>query len=115
MNMTNQASTIPQGPQGQVSRPEPKFSLLVMCAECGEGIEAPLPLDQRGLALLLAQRGWFTSVMSPPGQGPEVPILFAALCGTCAQKVYPPEVYKVAEERRQMLLQAVVQAPQGTR
>jgi len=105
--MTTQA--FPQTP-----RPEPKCALLVMCVECGEGVDAPLPIEHRAIAVLLAQRGWFMSVISPPGQGPEVPILFAALCATCAQKVYPSEVYKIAEERRQVLLQAA-QAPQGAR
>ena len=95
--MTTQASP-------QASRPEPKCALLVTCVECGEGAEVPLPTDHQATALVLARRGWFMSVISPPGQGAEVPILFAALCSPCAQKVYPAEVYKVAEERRQQML-----------
>ncbi len=97
--MTNQASP-------QVPRPEPKFALLVMCVECGEGVEAPLPIDHKTIALLLAQRGWFMSVLSPPGQGPEVPILGAALCTACAPSVYSPAVMKIVELRRQEMLQA---------
>jgi hypothetical protein len=69
-------------------------------------------MDQRSLAFHLAQRGWFVSVLTPPGQGPEVPILFGGLCTSCAQKVYSPEIFKVADERRQQMLQAV-QAAQG--
>jgi hypothetical protein len=84
--------------------PEPTFALWVMCVECGQGVEAPMPLDHRALSLLLAQRAWFPSVLTPPGQNPEVPILLGALCATCAPNVYPAEVLKVAEERRQKLL-----------
>lgn len=93
------------------AQPEPRCTFLVMCVQCGQGAEAPLPLDRDGTARFLAQIGWYVSVLTPPGQGPEVPILLAALCLTCAQAVYPPEVLKVAEERRQQMLQA----PQGAR
>jgi hypothetical protein len=85
---------------------QPNCAVLVLCVECGADIEVPLPMDQRSFALCLALRGWFVSVMTPPGQGPEVPILFGALCTACAQKVYSPEIFKIAEERRQQLLQA---------
>jgi hypothetical protein len=94
----------PEAPQ--VPRPEPALALLVMCVECGAAVEARLPIESRAIALLLAQRGWFMSVLTPPGQGPEVPIVFGALCGSCAPKVYPPEVLEVAEARRQDLLRA---------
>ena len=98
-----------------VPGPEPVCALLAMCVECGEGTELPLPIDQRVLAFLLAQRGWFISVMSPPGQGPEVPMVLGPLCTACAQQVYPPEVFAAAEQRRQQLLQAAAQPPQGAR
>ena len=98
-----------------VPGPEPVCALLAMCVECGEGTELPLPIDQRVLAFLLAQRGWFISVMSPPGQGPEVPMVLGPLCPACAQKVYPPEVFAVAEQRRQQLLQVAAQAAQVPR
>jgi hypothetical protein len=91
-----------QGPQGQAPEHEPACSLIVTCIECGEGVEVPLPTDRRAIAILLARRGWFLSVTSPPQH---TPILMAALCSPCAQKVYPPEVYKIADERRQLLLQ----------
>jgi hypothetical protein len=84
---------------------EPKCQLLVMCVQCGQGVEAPLPIERYALSRLLAQHGWFTSVLSPPGQGPEVPILFGALCAICAPTVFPVEVLRAAEERRQKLLQ----------
>jgi hypothetical protein len=89
----------PQSPQ------VPKCALLVMCVECGAGAEVLLPTDRDAIALLLAQKGWFTSVLSPPGQGPEVPILIGALCASCAPTVFPPEVLRIAEERRQKMLQ----------
>jgi len=92
--------------------PEPACALIAMCVECGEGIELPLPIDSRSLAFLLAQRGWFISVMSPPNQGPEAPMILGPLCTACAQQVYPPEVFAAAEQRRQQLLQAAAQAAQ---
>ena len=90
----------------------PNCAVLVLCVECGDGAEVPLPMDQRLFAFCLAQRGWFVTTLTPPGQGPEVPMLFGALCTACAQKVYSPEVFKTADERRQQMLQAV-QAAQG--
>ena len=99
--------------QGASPAPKPdKCALLVTCVECGEGVEVPLPTDHRAIALLLAQRGWHMSVLTPPGQGPE-PVVFGVLCNACAPKVYPPEVMKIAEERRRQLLAA--QPPQGAR
>ena len=75
-----------------------------MCVECGDGIDASLPIDRRSLSLLLAQRSWFMSVLSPPGEGPEAQALFGALCAGCAKRVYPAEVFELAEERRLLLL-----------
>lgn len=105
----NSKPTPPQPPQPP--GPEPKCALLAMCVECGDGIEFPLPLDQRRLSLLLAQRGWFISVLNPPGQGVDTMIL-GPLCTACAQKIYPPEVFSAAEQRRQQLLQLAAQAAQ---
>lgn len=102
----NQAASLP-------TPPEPRCALLVMCVECGQGAEAPLPIDQRTFSLFLATQGWFPSVLTPPGQGPEVPILLGALCLSCAQQAFPPEVLKAAEERRQELLRAARQSVQG--
>jgi len=93
--------------------PEPRCALLAMCVECGQGLEVPLPVDSRLLAFFLAQNGWFISVMTPPGQGPEVPMLLGPLCTACAQQVYSPDVFKVAEEQRHQLLQAAAQAAQA--
>jgi hypothetical protein len=81
----------------------PKLALLVNCVECGDGVDTPFPVEQGALALLLAQRGWYLSALSPP-QGPEVPILLGAVCNQCAPKAFPPELLKQAEERRQALL-----------
>ena len=91
----------------QASRPESKWALLVLCVECGEGVEVPLPIDYVPFLFFLAQRGWFTSVLKQPAQDPEAATLFAALCTPCAQKVYPPEVFKIADERRQQLVQQI--------
>lgn len=89
---------------------EPSFALLVMCVECGDGAELPLPIDGRLLAFHLAQRGWFVTVVSPPGQGIETPYVLGPLCAACAPKVYSPEVLAAAEERRQQLLRAAQEA-----
>lgn len=86
---------------------EPRCALLVMCVECGRGAEPPLPIDRDGLALFLAQVSWHAVVMTPPGQGPEVPVVIGALCTSCAPTVFPPEVMKAAEERRKQILQGV--------
>lgn len=116
--MTTPTATDPNAANPNAADPntrvEPRCALLAMCVECGAGIEIPLPVDPRWLAFFLAQSGWFISVMTPPGQGPEVPMLLGPLCTACAQKVFSPEVFKIAEERRQQLLQAA-QAEQRTR
>ncbi len=96
--------------------PEPLCALLALCVECGDGFELILPLDQHALSIALAQRGWFISVLSPPpsqpGQPPPSPMVLGPLCTACAQKVYPPEVFAAAEQRRQQLLQFAAQAAQ---
>ena len=103
--MTTQGS--PQAPM-----PEPTCALLVMCAACGAGVEAPLPIDRPTIELFLARQGWFMGVLSPP----EAQILLGAICTACAQERYPPEVFKVVEERRRLLLQAAqAPHPQGSR
>lgn len=100
-------------PNAAAAGPEPQCALLAMCCQCGDGIEVALPIDQRSLSLRLAQNGWFVSVLTPPDQGPEVPLLFGALCTACAQTTYPPEVFQIAEQRRQEMLQTTAQG--GTR
>ena len=52
----------------------------------------------------LAKEKWFLSVLTPPGQGSDVPLVMGALCPSCAKKVYPPEVLKIAEKQRDKLL-----------
>lgn len=81
--------------------PDLTFALLVLCVECGEGVEVLLPIERDGLARLLAQQGWFLSGLTPPGQ---TPIVFGAICSRCAPIVYTPEIYKSAEARRQKML-----------
>lgn len=88
--------TVPTNPA-----PAPPCALLVMCNECGRGVEAPLPLDQDQLARFLARHTWYGVVLTPPGK---VPILLGALCGECAPKSFGTEILRAAEERRQQLL-----------
>jgi hypothetical protein len=97
-------------------QPAPKVALLVMCEPCGEGVEVLMPIEHKALAILLAQRGWHLSRLTPPNQDPEVPVLFGVICSTCAPKVYPPEALRVAEEQRQAIVRmAAARPPQGTR
>lgn len=82
----------------------PTFQMLLICAECGRGIEVPLPTDRSLLAIFLARQGWFMSVLTPPNQDPKIPIVLGALCSSCASHVWPPEALKSAEEWRQRAL-----------
>ena len=111
----------PQQPPPQSAvRPEPPCALAVMCIECGDGAELPLPIDRRALTFLLAQGGWFTVVLSAPqsqdpqGQMPQ-PMTLGPLCPPCAQKVYAPDVFAAIEHQRQQLLQAAAQAAAAAR
>lgn len=89
-------------------------ALLVLCVECGDAAELPLPLDQQLLALVLAQRGWFIAVLNAPDSTVEGSGLAAAvlgpICTSCAQQRYAPEVFDAAEQRRQQLLHASAHA-----
>ena len=89
-------------PRSSSTTAEPRSALLLMCVHCGRGTEAPLPLDRDGFDLHLARICWFVSVLSPPGA--EAPALLGALCSTCAPTVFPPEVMRIAEERRQQIV-----------
>lgn len=82
------------------------FQMVVLCIGCGQGVEAPLPITREALAIQLAKLGWFLSIVSPPSQDPKVPITTAAVCNPCAQKMYPPEAFKAAEERRRQMAEA---------
>ena len=126
-DVPNPNSKPASSPSPPPTGPEPKCALLAMCtgpgeprpeggnSVCGDGIELALPLDQRMFSLALAQRGWFISVLSPPGQGIASPMVLGPLCTACAQLVYPPEVFAAAEQRRQQLLQHAAQAAQVPR
>lgn len=81
--------------------PSPPCALLVMCSECGRGVEVPLPMDRESLELFLILQTWFMGVFTSPGQ---VPIVFGALCGDCAPKVFSPEALRAAEAHRQKML-----------
>ena len=83
------------------SMPMPPCALLVMCNECGRGVEMPLPIDYASFTRHLARHAWFGAILTSPGQ---VPILYTALCGDCAPKVFSPVILQSAEERRQKLL-----------
>lgn len=86
----------------------PPCALLVLCSECGSGIDVPLPIDREFLVRFLARSGWFVTIMTGPGH---VPILFGALCGACAPRVFSPEILRAAEERRQKILAGEASVP----
>jgi hypothetical protein len=88
----------------KTSPQEPKCELLLMCVECGVGVPALLPLDQIAIERLLAQHGWYTSVLTPPNSDPKVPIVIGPLCNRCAARVFPPGILATAEQRRQKIL-----------
>ena len=119
--MSETSETLPDAnnPRPAPAAPEPWCALVVMCLECGQGTEVPLPVDQRTLSFLLAHNGWFISVLSPPEKGTEARMVIGPLCGACAQQVYPPEVFAAAEQKRQQLVQALAaqagRAPQEAR
>lgn len=94
----------------------PPCALFMMCVECGQGIEVPLPLEQEAFAIVLAQQAWFVTVLAPTEGQPETLPVLAALCTTCAPTIFQPEVMRAAEERRQALLRSIqLRSQQGTR
>ena len=105
MSGGEQESRALRGPGIPGAAIEPPCQLLVMCVECGSGIEVPLPTDRDAITRLLARHGWFMSMLSPPGQSTVSPIVVGAVCVSCAPTVYPPEVLKIAEERRLKMLE----------
>ena len=108
---TDQNPTLTPKPVLQPGAAEPLCLLVVLCIECGQGVEVPLPTDRNTITLQLAKHGWFMSVLTPPSQGPAVPIVVGAICASCAATVYPPEVMKVAEERRLKMLATAEPTP----
>lgn len=82
-----------------------KQELLLICSGpvlgCTEVVEIPFdePLTRDRLTELLRARNWFLSVVTPPGQGRDVPIDFAAICEPCA-KVVMPELVEAAKKAR---------------
>jgi hypothetical protein len=78
----------------------PTGMLNVSCAECNDAVQVPFPIERDMLFRHLACKRWFLSVMTPPGQGKETPIVLGALCPRCAKRVLPPEVLKTAEKMR---------------
>jgi len=51
--------------------------------------------DVEGFAKQVNRKGWILSSITPPGAGA---ITLAALCGSCMEKVYSPEMVKAAKE-----------------
>ncbi len=68
---------------------------------CAEDIWVPIdePLTLDSLSDFLAQHGWYLSVITPPGQGPTVPLTHATICRACAKTVMP-ELVEAADRIR---------------
>ena len=64
--------------------------LALNCVECcGQALCVSFPIHLADLAKLLEQKGWYLSVMSPPGA---LNLLTGVLCSACARKVHDPKV-----------------------
>lgn len=81
---------------------DPPWHLVVLCVECGDGIELALPID-RNFEQKLVGHGWFASIMEPPQAGK--PIVLGTLCNACAKARFPPDIFQAAEARRQRFVQ----------
>ena len=87
-----------------------KIKLLFTCtgpgvSDCLTSIEVPLddPIDRDSLTAHLRTQNWFLSVVTEPGQGRDVPIVFAAICEPCAKKVMPSIVEEVKDRETRLL------------
>src|SRR4029077_8129666 len=65
--------------------------------DCDLRILVPMPFDMEELRTELWKEGWFVTMTSPPGEGV---LSCTAVCGSCAEKLLPPE--PLAEARRIM-------------
>jgi hypothetical protein len=82
----------------------PEFMLRAPCVECRDALVVPLPVDKVALSELADEHAWHLSVLTPPGRGPDVPVVVGLLCPRCAERTYSPELLAVAEERRRKRL-----------
>jgi hypothetical protein len=62
------------------------MKLVLVCVECGVVVHAPFDGERLHSRELFKATGWVLSVIDPQVQ------VLAPLCGTCAEKVYPPEL-----------------------
>lgn len=71
---------------------EPPSQLLLFCSgECGDSVHVSMPVYRDPLTSELRDKGWFLSVLTPPGSGNE-PILFGGTCRMCAEQLMPEVV-----------------------
>jgi hypothetical protein len=78
--------------------PDAKISLRVPCVECRDALVVPLPYAKDSIADLVDDHLWILSTLTPPGSKT---IVLGLLCPRCAERIYPPEVLRAAEEARQ--------------
>ena len=60
-------------------------------SSCLQDVSVPFngTLTEDDLVKHLHQHGWFLSSLTAPGQGHNTPIVFAPICGPCAEEVMP--------------------------
>ncbi len=89
----------------------PETVLRLICAgaidvmppgSCQASLEVPFWLipDEDAMAMVMDEMDWFMSLVTPPGQGKDVPIVMCLLCPDCANKLHHPGVMKRMREIR---------------
>lgn len=79
--------------------------LLLVCTGPSDHFDSPgflevdFGLDKDALTKVLEENRWFLSVLTPSGQGPEVPLVLGPICERCAKEVMPEVVAKFYELR----------------
>jgi hypothetical protein len=80
--------------------PDLSIQLRVQCVECNAAaLHVPLPIEKDALAYKADEYRWHLSVLTEPGS--KTGLVLGLLCPACAERVYPPEVLKAAEEARE--------------
>lgn len=77
-------------PAAALAHSEAPVKLLLTCVECGATVRQRFDNDKLSSNDLYADCQWFLSLIDPAAQ------LLAPLCKACSEKVYSPEILKVA-------------------
>lgn len=79
--------------------------LLFLCTgpggkKCEEDVAVKFGLGRDELTKYLNEVGWFLSVLTPPGQGDDVPVVMGPICEPCAVVVMPEVVMAAKDQLR---------------